>query len=351
MPIELRRDIGKTQHRIDNDLRRALFGLHIVGDEVVEASLEVREHLGAHGEAYGESVSAETLEEVTTTLDGGIDIETRDTARGTTDETVALREDDGRLVELLGESRGDNGDDTLVPLRIVEHDALLVIDRSGGEHVKGLRRDGLVKFLTLLVLLINQFAASPSGGVVTFDEEVNALGGVFDPTGGVDARTYLEDDVSKLNLVPEEPRDAYDGAQSHGRVGVEPLKSIIGKNTVFTRDRYDVASNGDNDEVKQCEEFVTIDLVAHGERLHEFEPHTAATKFLVRILAILTLGVKDSDSVRDLVISGVVIADDEVDAFLLGVLYPISRLDATIEGNDKRATLVCSEIDALRGDA
>ena len=65
----------------------------------------------------------------------------------------------------------------------------------------------------------------------------------------------------------------------------------------------------------------------------------------------LEFGVEDSHGVGQLVVGHVVVADDEVDAFALGVCNLLHGLDAAIEGDDERDAVLGGIVDTLVGDA
>ena len=81
--------------------------------------------------------------------------------------------------------------------------------------------------------------------------------------------------------------------------------------------------------------------------LDNLESYATATEFLIGIGAVNLLGVEDSHSPRHLVARKVVVADDEVDAVLLGIVDHLHGFDATVEGNDELDTCLACIVDAL----
>ena len=117
---------------------------------------------------------------------------------------------------------------------------------------------------------------------------------------------------------------------------------VIGQDTVFSHDRNDVRSYTDSHQIKQRHEVVEIDAIIDGKRLHELEAHTTSRKMLVRVGGIRSLGIEDGYRRGQHLVRYMVVADDEVDAFLLGIGYLIDCLDTAIQHDDELDTsLVC----------
>ena len=91
---------------------------------------------------------------------------------------------------------------------------------------------------------------------------------------------------------------------------------------------------------------------AHAQALlevcfHDLEADAAAAELLVGVGAVALLGVEHRHGARHLVARQVVVADDEVDATLLGVVHLLHGLDAAVEGYHQLHPRLVGVVDAL----
>ena len=122
---------------------------------------------------------------------------------------------------------------------------------------------------------------------------------------------------------------------------------MVGQDAVLAHDGHDVRGDADGHKVQQGDEVVELDAVAHGKCLHELEPHAAARQVLVGIRVVRALGVEDGGGRGQLVVGHVVVADDEVDAFLAGIRHFLHGLDAAVQHDDQLHARPCGIVHPL----
>ena len=91
--------------------------------------------------------------------------------------------------------------DVLLPAFVVEHDGRLVLLTLKPFHnLVGLLTHLLVYILALLVVLIDMGSLGQRTLEVAFNQEIDRLGTVLYSTGGIDARTYAESNLTHGDL-------------------------------------------------------------------------------------------------------------------------------------------------------
>ena len=142
-----------------------------------------------------------------------------------------------------------------------------------------------------------------------------------------------------------------DGLDARTRFLVELLQAEVGQHAVFARDGHDVGGDAHGEEVEQLIHFFDSAVALHREGGDQLEAHATARELVVRIVAVGALGVEHSHGIGDDIASAVVVADDEVDAFGVGVFDAFHGLDAAVEGDDKLEAVVSRIVDTFVGDA
>ena len=166
-------------------------------------------------------------------------------------------------------------------------------------------------------------------------QQVHGFLAVLDASRSVDARPYLEDDVADGQFLVCQSADVDDGLQPDAGVAVELLQAMVGQDAVLAHDGHNVRGDAHSHQVEQGDEVVELDAVAQREGLHELEAHAAARQVLVGIRVVLALGVQDGHGGRQYLVGHVVVADDEVDAFLPGIRNLLYGLDAAVQHDDE----------------
>ena len=357
LAVERRRDVREEQLAVDIDLRNEYLRVDMCLDIVVEAFGEGLDILGAHRKARGIHVAAEVLQKVGARLHGLVEVEARNRARRTRNETVAHREHHRRTVVGLDKARGHDTHDTLHPLRVVDDGTLERLHLGMRlDVVVRLLRHTAVDVLAILIVGIDYAAELLSLFVITLDKQVHrrmaARGGrilvvlVHTHTPcGIDARPDLEDDVVDGDVVLVQTADLDYRVQSRRGHTVQPLEPVIGQNTVFSRQRDDVGGDAHHQQVEQMLDFGKRDAVLHGIGLHQLETYAAARQLVERIVAVGPLGVEHRHRRRNLVGRQVVVADNEINTLFLCIDNLLHGLDTAIEGYCQRHALARGEVD------
>ena len=322
--------------------------LHVL----LEPAAEGGDVLHRHAQSGSVRVSAEIGEQVGTALNGLVYVEARHTAcRARCHAVVALGQHHAWLVEDLGQARGHDADDAAVPLLVEEDDGLVLVPVfQGHDDAVGLLCHGLVQVLALFVVFVDAFRMLAGCAVVLLDEQCHGFSAGLHAPGGIDARSYLEDDVAQGNLLVLQSAHFHECLDAHAGRTVQLAQAVIGQDAVLAHDGHDVGRDADGAEVEQGDELRELDAVADGEGLHQLEAHAATAQMLVGIGVVGTLCVEDGYGGGQLVARHVV-ADDEVDAFLLGVGYLVGSLDAAVEHDDEADARLAGIVDALPRDA
>ena len=90
-----------------------------------------------------------------------------------------------------------------------------------------------------------------------------------------------------------------------------------------------------------------LNAVAEGKGLHELEAHAATRQVLVGIGVVGPFGIQDGHGGRQHVVGYVVVADDEVDAFFLGIRNLLYGFDAAVQHDDQPHSCACGIVHSL----
>ena len=126
---------------------------------------------------------------------------------------------------------------------------------------------------------------------------------------------------------------------------------MIGKDAVFPHHGDDVRGDADGTQIQQRRQFVELDAVVEGKRLHELETHAAAGEFRVGVVVVVAFRVQDGSSLRQHIVGHVVVADDEVHAQRLGIGDFLHRFDAAVQNDDEFHAALRCHLNAFVGDA
>ena len=223
-----------------------------------------------------------------------------------------------------------------MPGFVVEHDGAAVGQSLQPFHnVVGLFGHALVQVFARLVVLVDLAGLLAGGGKVLLRQQVYGFFAVLDASRGVDARTYLEDDVADGQFLVRQFADVDDGFQPDAGVAVELLQAVIGQDTVLAHDGHDVRGDAHGHQIEQGDEVVELDAVAQREGLHELEAYTAARQVFVGIGVVFALGVPNGHGRWQHLVGHVVVTDNEVDAFLLGIRNLLYGFDAAVQYDDE----------------
>ena len=282
-------------------------------------------------------MTTKVLNDVATGIDGRIDIKALDGTSRTAGKAEGRGEHNSRTIIMLGQTTGNDADDALMPGGIIDKNGLLVLDVHLVNHLDSLFGDALVELLAVLVVLRNAFGTGLGRLGIACDEQIDGFLAIHHTARSVDAGTDLEDDVriGELLLVLQTAL-LDDCLQAVAWIVVQAPKAIVGKDTVFAGDGDNIRGDTDGAEVQQgVEHSQLIHAIVASKGLHELKAYATCREMRVGIFVVNAFGIEYGNSFRQLIIGLVVVADDEVNAFLLGIAYHIDCLDAAIERNDQ----------------
>ena len=103
--------------------------------------------------------------------------------------------------------------------------------------------DVTVQLLAALIVLVNLLDNLIGSRIVTGNEQFNRLLTTLHASRRVDEWTNLEDDVANGNFALLQATKAQDASQSHTRVIVQALNTIVRQDAVFARERHQVGGD------------------------------------------------------------------------------------------------------------
>ena len=125
---------------------------------------------------------------------------------------------------------------------------------------------------------------------------------------------------------------------------------MVCKYSVLAHYRYYVRSDAYGAQIQQGYEFGEGDAVVLGKGLYELETHSASRQVTIWVCGICAFGVQYCHCRRQLVIRHMMVADDEVYAFVLGVLDFVYCLYAAVQYDDKFHPRFLGKVYALTRD-
>ena len=126
----------------------------------------------------------------------------------------------------------------------------MLLTLQTGHNLIGLLSHLFVNITTLVVVFVDVVSLGQSTCEVLLDQQVNGLHAVLHSSAGIDARTYLENDVAHGELTTCQSANLNDGFQTDARTLIELFQSVEGQCTVLTFNRYDVRCYRDSAEVE-----------------------------------------------------------------------------------------------------
>jgi len=235
-----------------------------------------------------------------------------------------------------------------VPVLIENHDRSSF--RQVGQVIHdfiGLFCHVLVEVLTRFVVAVDAVALFQCRSKILFNQQVDRFLSVLYSSRSIDAGTYLEYDVAHRNFFFSQSAYINNGFQSDAGVGIELTQSVIGQNTVFTHNRYNVGCDADRYQIEQGGKLMKLDAVVLGKGLHKLESYSAARQVFVWIRRIRTLGIQNGGSRRKYLIGHMMVADNEIDAFFFGVTDFFYRFNTTVQYDDQFYSGRVSIVDSL----
>ena len=218
-------------------------------------------------------MAAEILQQVACRFYGFVDVEALYRARRVRCEPVRERKHHRGLVVKLGQARGYNTDDALVPVFCYR------LQWSFGRvHFASLVKNGVSLFGNAFVEFFAVFvywSISKAAAGCLFESRATSNSTAsrplcIRPDALIDSRPDFEYHIVDCNFLAAESAGAYDCPQTHIRVAVEAFEAHVGKHPVLVDHGHDVSSDTYCHKVKHTLEFGCGDTVADREGLHEF---------------------------------------------------------------------------------
>ena len=132
---------------------------------------------------------------------------------------------------------------------------------------------------------------------------------------------------------------------------MEVDEPVVGQNAVLPHQRHDVRGDAHHQQVHQRTNLLEGHVVLLGIGLNQLEAHPAARQLVEGVGAVDPLGVQYSHGLRYFVGREMVVADDEIHAFLLRIDYFFRGFDATVQRDDESYALAGRMVDSLDGYA
>ena len=195
--MQLLRDILEVDERVDVEESLRLLRLDVAIHIGLESVAKLPHVAPAQRQSCRVGMAAEVEQQVAAALDGRVDIKSRHAPSRSCRQVSLARDDHGGAEVDLCQSAGHDAHHALLPVFVVEDDAALVALALQSVHDQvGLVRHLSVYALSLLVVRV--YVACPSQRFVDIPlhEQVHALLATLHASAGVDARSYLEDNLT-----------------------------------------------------------------------------------------------------------------------------------------------------------
>ena len=345
---ELRGNVLEVDDGMNVKIRTRLLWINVLMHVCLESSAELIHILHLHRQACRIGVTTKVVEQILTTLNGSVHIKTTHTSSTSCHDITIQGEHHCWTEELLRESRSHDANNALVPVGIVNHDGTLVLHLWQLRHnLARLFRHAFVQFLALLIIMIDGLRHLQRFVIVTFNEQIHRFLTILNTSAGIDAWTYLEDDVAHRQVLTRQSTHFHHSFHTHTGIVVQLLQTMISHDAILSHDGHNVTGNADGTKVKQRNQPTERDAVTDRESLHELEAHATTRQIKIRICIVHPFGIQNRHSRRQHFVRHMVVADDKVDALVLGILNFIYRLDATIQHDHQFHTLALRIIHSL----
>ena len=141
------------------------------------------------------------------------------------------------------------------------------------------------------------------------------------------------------------------GFQPYAGLAVYLLQTIVGKYTVLTRQRHHIRRNAYRHQVQILQQILEREVSLALKSRYQFEAYAATAQLLVRIGGVLPLGIQHCPRLRQLLGRKMVVADDEIHAFLLCESNLFMSLYSAIEADYQLEIVVGCPFHALERHA
>ena len=196
-------------------------------------------------------MTSEVFQKVAAVFNGFVDIESGDGTGRSGCHVIRTCQYYCRPVIDFRQPGGYDADDAFMPVFIVQYDGTSV-----GKSVQvsynlvGLLGHGLVQVLACLVVLVDLSGFLQGEREIFFSKQVNSFFPVLDTSGGVDAGTYFEYNVTDGDVLVRQSADINDCFQAYAGITVQLLQTVVGENAVFTHNGDNIRCDTDGAEVQ-----------------------------------------------------------------------------------------------------
>ncbi len=167
-------------------------------------------------------------------------------------------------------------------------------------------------------------------------------------TGRVDARRQQKRDVIAVDNLAPQSRNVQQRSQANlVRAAGEQIETEFGNHPVLPHQRHHVGERPNRRHLDESGQPALAPRTA-AERLHQLERHTDTRQILVRVRAIVTLGIDDREGRRQHGVGLVMIRDDEIDSHVARAPGGVGAADAAVHRHDQVHTVVFQPIDRRR---
>ena len=319
-------------------------------DVLIDALAEGGDILLLDGEARGELVPAEADEQVAARLERGEEVEAAVAAAGALAHAAGEVDHEAGTGEFFGKTRGDDADHALMPFLAREHERVALGGGEGVHLLDGAAEDILLDALALAVE-VAQLAGEPLGlGGVLREQELGGQLRAAHASGGVDAGGEDEADLHGGDRTSGQAGLAQQRVKAREVAAVDALKAALDDGAVFALHAHDVGNGADGGKGAVAGEERAFALgAAEGE--DQLERDADAGKMLERKAAVRAVRVDHGAGGGQLVLTFVVIGDDEVDAEGGGKGGLLHAGDAAVHGDDERDALLGKRADRVAAEA
>ncbi|OAV73812.1 hypothetical protein Barb7_02803 [Bacteroidales bacterium Barb7] len=206
-----------------------------------------------------------------------------------------------------------------------------------------------VQFAAFIVIPVHVFALLAGGFAVLCQKQVNGFLPVFHPAGGVDARAYLKDNVADGYIRAGQPADVNNPFQPQPGIAVKLFQSVVRQNPVLASNRHNIGSNADRRQIQQILQIGKGTAVAQGKSLHKLKPYPATRQMRIRIHRIRPFGIQYGNGIRQRIVRRMMIANDKINAVLLGIFHLVVSLYPAVQRNNERDAVFDGILNTLMG--
>ena len=199
-----------------------------------------------------------------------------------------------------------------------------------------------------LIQRLGQHACFVAHRLVGRQQQARRDVGAAHAARGVDARGHHEADVVAVDVAAGQPADVDQRAQPDAvRAARQQAQAHLRDDPVLAHQRHDVGQRADGRHLHERRQEIGA-VGAGAERLHQLQRHPDSRQVLVRVAAVVALGVHDRQRARQVHVGLVVVGDDQVEAQLARALRGLHPADAAVHGDDEQRAVGVQPLDRRR---